>query len=731
MRPAFIALLLALVVAAPARAIETRVGEAGIAFSDGGRVVFEGGRLEIRSLGLWADAGTPQVTSAGGVVEATYPAARRCGRHPSTPASRASRSPATGDGVRVSFATAPGERFLGFGERSDAVVRAGGDVDNRVTEGPYQDVESPFVAGFVPLPGQNSRARRDVLPDPVAAVHARRRASWSATTTTRVFRARRAVERGGRRRRHDLRGLRRADARGRAAALQRARRPPAARRRAVLLRPVVAAEGRRGGEPRRRCRRRARRARSSRPTRTTCRAATRCTERERERTERFHAAGLAVTTYFNPMVCTSHTPRYDPAVGGGRADQGRARQPVHRTATRARACSSSASTTSPPRPAGAVRRRCSTRRSRTATTAGWRTSASTRPTTRAPSDGSTGAAGHNRYVVDYHAAAHAYAHDRAPRRSRASTAPAGPARRSTRRSSGAATRRRAGASTGSSSAVRNGLSHGPVRRLAVGLGHRRLLRAVASAQTTPELMRRWIQFGFASRRHAHAGQRLRAAPVDRARRSPTPTSCRCGRATPGCARSSTRTSSQRPARLRPHRHADDARARARLPGRPRGGRRARTSTCSGPTCSSRRWSTPGATSRTRLPAARAAGSTSGARSTTTAGPRGCKAPVVLDGRPRDRGRAPRTSRCSSAPAPSSPCCRRTSTRSPATARARRRASPTAAGRRAVLAFGRRARIKQPRRRRLDVQMAYAGRTCRARVRMRSGVIRRCRRRSGS
>ena len=33
-------------------------------------------------------------------------------------------------------------------------------------------------------------------------------------------------------------------------------------------------------------------------------------QRERERTERFHAAGLAVTTYFNPMVCTRiHEPR--------------------------------------------------------------------------------------------------------------------------------------------------------------------------------------------------------------------------------------------------------------------------------------------------------------------------------------------------------------------------------------------------------------------------------------
>ena len=51
------------------------------------------------------------------------------------------------------------------------------------------------------------------------------------------------------------------------------------------------------------------------------------------------------------------------------------------------------------------------------------------------------------------------------------------------------------------------------------------------------------------------------------------------------------------------------------------------------------------------------------------------------------------------------------------------------GRRTVLAWGRKARVRQPRKRRLDVQMAYGRRTCRARLRMRSGVIRACRKAS--
>ena len=43
-----------------------------------------------------------------------------------------------------------GERFLGFGERSDQVVRSRGEVQNRVTEGPYQPSENAIVRAFVP-----------------------------------------------------------------------------------------------------------------------------------------------------------------------------------------------------------------------------------------------------------------------------------------------------------------------------------------------------------------------------------------------------------------------------------------------------------------------------------------------------------------------------------------------------------------------------------------------------
>ena len=48
------------------------------------------------------------------------------------------------------FEAAPGERYLGFGERSNAVDQTGGVVENFVAEGPYQPEERPFIAPFIP-----------------------------------------------------------------------------------------------------------------------------------------------------------------------------------------------------------------------------------------------------------------------------------------------------------------------------------------------------------------------------------------------------------------------------------------------------------------------------------------------------------------------------------------------------------------------------------------------------
>jgi hypothetical protein len=74
--------------------------------------------------------------------------------------------PADATAAGIGFDRRPGERFLGFGERSDAVVRASGDVQSRVTEGPYQPAEEPLIAAFVPLPGYNVRADATYFPIP-------------------------------------------------------------------------------------------------------------------------------------------------------------------------------------------------------------------------------------------------------------------------------------------------------------------------------------------------------------------------------------------------------------------------------------------------------------------------------------------------------------------------------------------------------------------------------------
>ena len=88
----------------------------------------------------------------------------------------------------ISFVAPPGERHLGFGERSNAVDQRGGEVENYVAEGPYQEIERPFMSRLRPAGGLSPARRRHLLPDPVAAVHARHTACWSTNDETSVFR---------------------------------------------------------------------------------------------------------------------------------------------------------------------------------------------------------------------------------------------------------------------------------------------------------------------------------------------------------------------------------------------------------------------------------------------------------------------------------------------------------------------------------------------------------------
>ncbi len=73
------------------------------------------------------------------------------------------------DGVEalgISFRARPKERYLGFGERSDKVDQRGQDVENWVGEGPYQAGEYPIIANFVPAWGMRDRMDATYFPMP-------------------------------------------------------------------------------------------------------------------------------------------------------------------------------------------------------------------------------------------------------------------------------------------------------------------------------------------------------------------------------------------------------------------------------------------------------------------------------------------------------------------------------------------------------------------------------------
>ena len=68
--------------------------------------------------------------------------------------------------VGIAFDARDGERYLGFGERSNAVDQRGGTVEHRVADGPYQPEERPFVAGIIPQAGFSDRDDATYFPMP-------------------------------------------------------------------------------------------------------------------------------------------------------------------------------------------------------------------------------------------------------------------------------------------------------------------------------------------------------------------------------------------------------------------------------------------------------------------------------------------------------------------------------------------------------------------------------------
>ena len=66
----------------------------------------------------------------------------------------------------MGFEAPPGQRYLGFGERSNAVDQRGNVVENYVAEGPFQAEERPFLEAFLPPWGYRERDDATYFPMP-------------------------------------------------------------------------------------------------------------------------------------------------------------------------------------------------------------------------------------------------------------------------------------------------------------------------------------------------------------------------------------------------------------------------------------------------------------------------------------------------------------------------------------------------------------------------------------
>ncbi len=220
----------------------------------------------------------------------------------------------------IAFRARARERYLGFGERSNAVNQRGREVESYVAEGPFEEDERvlvpPFVpawgfhprddATYFPMPWLLSTAGYGVLVDGSAPslfrLGTQSRRAWSVEVESpklglRIFAGPRPAD-----------VLRRLSAR-----IGRQPAPPAPfvfgpwyqprdDEQAILSRlqrtdlPLSVAQTYTHYLP--------------------CESQRGRREAERLRVGRFHRAGLATTTYFNPMICTDHT-RYGEAAARG------------------------------------------------------------------------------------------------------------------------------------------------------------------------------------------------------------------------------------------------------------------------------------------------------------------------------------------------------------------------------------------------------------------------------
>ncbi len=346
-RPGSIAVLAALLLAPPATAATVPAGSLRAHTPDGAwslGVSDRHGRDVLREapgarLGFRTAAGSFHATrvlsarrsGAGwtGTLATNDPAGRRIAVRlaPDAEGVIALRAAVTGAGMDaveatgIGFGARRGERYLGFGERSNRVDQRGGEVESYVAEGPYEEDERAVIPAFVPAWGFHPREDATYFPMP-----------WLLSTAgygvlvddpeSSYFR----LDQGGsglwsvevRAPRLDLRvfaGPRPADVLRRLTA-RIGRQPPVPA--PFVLGPWYQPTG--ANEVADLQKLRSRDVPMSVAQTYThylpCAAQAGREQAERDRAARFHRAGLAVTTYFNPMICTGH-PSYAAAAAAG------------------------------------------------------------------------------------------------------------------------------------------------------------------------------------------------------------------------------------------------------------------------------------------------------------------------------------------------------------------------------------------------------------------------------
>jgi sulfoquinovosidase len=398
----------------------------------------------------------------------------------------------------ISFEAPAGERHLGFGERSNAVDQRGREVENYVAEGPYQQFEYPLIRAFVPPVGL--REREDATYFPIPWLLSTRGVGVLVTNDeTSVFRL--ATDRD------DAWSVE-------AAAPQLGLRVVAGPEPAAVVRRFSALVGRQPPlaapfflgpwwQPRGDANANIATLKSAGALGSVVQTYTHylpCGDQreqsERARTDAFHAVGLAVTTYFNPMICTSYARAYEEAKQRGVLTRNAAGEPYQYRYTGTGSFPVAQVDFTHPDAfdyygdllSEAVDHGYD----------GWMEDfGEYTPLDAHAFDGSTGTAYHNNYVVGYHAAGRAFTRERAAR----------PLARFNRSGWIGAARHSqivwgGDPSTtwgfdGLESAVRNGLTMG-LSGVSVWGSDIGGFFALSFGQTTPELLARWIEFGFAS-----------------------------------------------------------------------------------------------------------------------------------------------------------------------------------------------------------------------------------------